>query len=77
MAEEKGGSRGIFERALDVHQLKREHILAQKIRGDTITLVTTGGQKIVWKDGAPPVAIPAHQHPEAKPIERKRPEKKK
>jgi hypothetical protein len=59
--------RDLVKLALEAHGLKSEHVLASKIRGSEVSIVTRGGQRIRWKEGDKPVEIPKHQHPETKP----------
>ncbi len=58
----------VFEAALKAHGLQAVDCLARRITGETISFVTTGGQKIRWTVGEQPVEIPAHQHPKARPV---------
>jgi hypothetical protein len=62
----------VLKSFLAAHKLKEGDLLDSKVKGDTVTAVTKGGQKIVWTDGDKPAEIPAHQAPGAKPPERKK-----
>jgi len=57
----------IIEQALEAHELRADQCLGMAERNGEAILVTRGGQKIRWRPGQPPVEIPAHQHPDAKP----------
>ena len=71
-SEEAPAQSNLIGLALKAHRLRPGQCLATKEVNGVAILVTRGGQKIVWKPGQDPVEIPAHQHPDAKPVIRKK-----